>query len=454
MKFLNNRLKFTLQNIGSHSAGTYMYQVLRGTTVIFVGNFFYNGTDVTYTFDVSDIIRSDVKVLSQQDILVSSQTIIPAGLQQTYQVRVYWTSSSTQYTNVETVNLVWVKPNENEPDDIFLVSNQSTEYTARVLLQGEEKVIHYLGYAAMQVYEEEHDVSLIYRRYPDGDGQSGYAWAFVNGSTDTPFDEIEDWFNINTSDIIYTDTLDIHMGDIYDDYEVEDYVPDVNDGKYQAKYNFLPHYPYIVDSNIPFLATLWHGSSTETYLNIDIGTTDNDYYYTEPSDSTYYYANKLSNMLVDLHVSTIAEDGKILYLDGEIDDKTQIGVLDACAKPFYLIWQDRMGSFQCQGFNGKYKYSESFERSEVKSYTDARRNSNIQVQPKWTIHTPWLKESDYTYYESIFTSPILILHDTEKNKNYPVLVTGDYTEKRYKTEKTFLNLTLDLELNEKQNIIY
>lgn len=132
-----------------------------------------------------------------------------------------------------------------------------------------------------------------------------------------------------------------------------------------------------------------------------------------------------------------------------------VAQIDNCYSRYYLQWQDRMGGFQSQPFNDKYTYSESFEAETLTDYQGRKRLSNVGVTGKFKINTDWLKEDLYPYYESIFISPVLFLYDTKEDKRYSVLVTdSDYTEKTYSNQKRLFNLTLNLELNNKQNIVY
>lgn len=132
-----------------------------------------------------------------------------------------------------------------------------------------------------------------------------------------------------------------------------------------------------------------------------------------------------------------------------------VAQIDNCYSRYYLQWQDRMGGFQSQPFNDKYTYSESFETETLTDYKGRKRLSNVGVTGKFKINTDWIKEDLYPYYESIFTSPVLFLYDTKEDKRYSVLVTdSEYTEKTYSNQKKLFNLTLNLELNNKQNIVY
>lgn len=132
-----------------------------------------------------------------------------------------------------------------------------------------------------------------------------------------------------------------------------------------------------------------------------------------------------------------------------------VAQIDDCYSRYYLQWQDRMGSFQSQPFNDRYTYSESFETETLTDYQGRKRLSNVGVTSKFKINTDWIKENLYPYYESIFISPVLFLYDTKEDKRYSVLVTdSEYTEKTFSNQKKLFNLTLNLELNNKQNIVY
>ena len=133
----------------------------------------------------------------------------------------------------------------------------------------------------------------------------------------------------------------------------------------------------------------------------------------------------------------------------------KIAEIDGCKSHYYLLWQDRYGSYQSQPFEGKMEYSESLVPSEIQNYSNKRFKNGVQVQPKWQLSSGWLKENAFIYYESIYLSPVLKLYDTKTGHEYDVIVTDkSYTEKKFKNEKELLNITLNLELSEKQNITY
>lgn len=133
----------------------------------------------------------------------------------------------------------------------------------------------------------------------------------------------------------------------------------------------------------------------------------------------------------------------------------RIAIIEACKSRYYLLWQDRFGSYQSQPFNGKMEYSEDITNSEYVSYTGNRYKYNVQVQPKWKINSGWLTEDLFPFYESIYVSPILRLYDTETQTEYDVIMTDTpYIEKKYHNEKSLLSINLTLEATETQNIIY
>ena len=126
-----------------------------------------------------------------------------------------------------------------------------------------------------------------------------------------------------------------------------------------------------------------------------------------------------------------------------------------CLSKYYLMWQDRYGGYQSQAFEKTETFGIDYTYDEMKDYQNARRNITVKAQPKWKIQTGWLEEKYYPYYESIFSSPYVLLYDTEEDKSYNVIaVDKKYTEKTWKNQHKFFNLELNLELNKVQNILY
>lgn len=135
--------------------------------------------------------------------------------------------------------------------------------------------------------------------------------------------------------------------------------------------------------------------------------------------------------------------------------KCPICILDACYSRYYLAWMDRYGDIMSQPFDGKVEFSEDITKDEIMDYKQKRRVYHNEIQPKWKLNTKWIPESLYPMYEAIFTSPYLLLYDTETDRSWNVILTDtNYKEKTYKTEKTLINIELSVEANTKQYMIY
>lgn len=130
--------------------------------------------------------------------------------------------------------------------------------------------------------------------------------------------------------------------------------------------------------------------------------------------------------------------------------------VDFCPKDFYIFWQDRLGGIQCQPFNKILTYSEDIEHREIISYDAYRSVGNSVVQPKWKLNTDWINEKYYPVYESLLVSQYIRLYDVKEDKFYECIVSDtDYTEKTFQNQqKTFFNLTVNLEMTKTQNILF
>lgn len=131
-----------------------------------------------------------------------------------------------------------------------------------------------------------------------------------------------------------------------------------------------------------------------------------------------------------------------------------VAIVDECPSRYYLMWQDRLGGVQIQRFNGKNLYKEDFEKQSIVNFQGHKKNISTQIQSKWELHTGFVEEDKYPIYESIFVSPDIILYDTEIDKSYRVCSTGkNYTEKTHKNQRNLFKLTIEVELDKKQNIL-
>lgn len=221
-----------------------------------------------------------------------------------------------------------------------------------------------------------------------------------------------------------------------------------SDGGY-GKYRLMPRYPYISTDNYRMILVSEVGLNLPSYIAQFRGGLTGSFTvpFSSPSSHTKYTLTNLYSNATPVAVDSVQA---ILEIAGDY-----VAQIDGCYSRYYLQWQDRMGGFQSQPFNDKYTYSEAIETETLTDYQGRKRLSNVGVTGKFKINTDWLTEELYPYYESIFTSPVLFLYDTKEDKTYSVILTDkEYTEKTINNQKKLFNLTLNLELNQTQNIIY
>lgn len=161
----------------------------------------------------------------------------------------------------------------------------------------------------------------------------------------------------------------------------------------------------------------------------------------------HYYDRDVIYYDIDVYITWIDNSGVRQY--------RKVAEITPCKERYYLLWQDRYGSYQSQPFKGKIEYSEDITNEEILSYTERRRKSSVIIQPKWKLNSGWLKEQLFPFYESIFISPILKLYDTKTAHEYDVIMKDTpYIEKKYHNDRKLLSIDLTLESTETQNIVY
>lgn len=237
-----------------------------------------------------------------------------------------------------------------------------------------------------------------------------------------------------------------------------------------------PRYPLVNDvQDFDYGITMTFGATIEfgtavgdvTFFVVEAGAdyTDTEEWYGDYSldhlgfDShSHTYFNNYSNFFQLAGGSLAMNTDYWVYMTWKnVNNESQyrrIAIIEACKSRYYLLWQDRFGSYQSQPFKGKLEYSETITNSEYTNYINERYKYNVQVQPKWKINSGWISEDLFPFYESIYISPILKLFDTKTQKEYDVIINDNYVEKKYKNSKTMLNIQLNLEATEKQNITY
>lgn len=198
----------------------------------------------------------------------------------------------------------------------------------------------------------------------------------------------------------------------------------------------------------------------------------------DPDTLIYYYASRISEEnaqdVLDEYISYYSEVTTSETLDKrftltpvfssstftiDVPDiyygTCPVAILDRCYSRYYLAWNDRYGDIQSQSFDGKIEYTEDMQKIEIKDYKMRRRVIHNELQPKWKLNTKWLSEDVYPMYESIFTSPYLLLYDTQTDRSWNVILTDNkYTEKTYKNQKALFNLEITVEANTKENRIF
>ncbi len=134
----------------------------------------------------------------------------------------------------------------------------------------------------------------------------------------------------------------------------------------------------------------------------------------------------------------------------------EVAKVDQCPSRYYLQWRDRFGSMMQQPFSKAETYSEDFTRSEIKNYTDTRRLSNINIQPKWKLNSAWIPFDLVPYYESLMVSPWVKLCDSKEDQIYDVILKDTaFTEKTYRNnDRQLWHLEVEVEQTDKQNILY
>lgn len=216
-------------------------------------------------------------------------------------------------------------------------------------------------------------------------------------------------------------------------------------------YQMLPKYPFIATDNLSVAQLFNSGSS---FGSFDYGLSNGK----EPINIGTMVRNEyIDNLSVKL--SRLLNNQtymKYMAMTNSLFDKPiNIAEFDKCPAKYYLQWIDRFGGVQCQPFDGKNINSINYDTKTINNRYDEKRPVYLNNTYNFEINTKWLNEKDYALYESIFVSPILKLYDTELDKSYRVIITDKtFTEKTFNNQKKLFGLTLKLQINTTENIIY
>ena len=134
-------VSFSGQDVEGHNAGMYVYYVFRnnqttsGSTRIFAGNFYYNGSDSAITFDITDIIRSDGYVITEDKFKTTSTFY--NKIVDRYFITVEWGNGDYINSNAQLIAKTYSYNNKKLWNDANNYITPSYNVDAvRILLQG------------------------------------------------------------------------------------------------------------------------------------------------------------------------------------------------------------------------------------------------------------------------------------------------------------------------------
>ena len=107
---------FSGNQVTGHTAGTYHYYLYRynlsgSTETMFVGNFFYDGSATSVTFDVTDIIKSDGFVINADDF--SGVYTMNTKLISKYSLLIVWAANDTKQSSAQWTGKFYSYKNED-----------------------------------------------------------------------------------------------------------------------------------------------------------------------------------------------------------------------------------------------------------------------------------------------------------------------------------------------------
>lgn len=396
MKYLNDRITQRI-DLGSVPAkGMYKYEVqvyYLGWDSVFVGNYYNNGLRY-YTFDITDICRN-----RKSTIHTSESSNYDKDVNIIQQYRIIVTKDNNGNTVIGPtffVAHIYTYPNLQYGYDIDLTPDM---VFFDINTNNEYNVSVLLqGVNRYRTPEFPRPSMYLIPQYPN-----------VNNSQDLPY------YDTMTFGLTLESGNSIEGVTIFGVESGEDYS---NQNNWFGKYD--------MDINQELYTHTFFGSFGKFIEDVDQDIPDYD---------------------IDVYIT---------WKNGSnVSQYRKVAEIKSCKERYYLLWQDRYGSYQSQPFKGKMEYSEDITNEEILSYTGRRRKSNVIIQPKWKLNSGWLKEQLFPFYESIYVSPILKLYDTKTGQEYDVMLKDTpYVEKKYNNDRKLLSIELNLQATETQNIIY
>lgn len=511
MKWLDEDIIITVNNLRIDNSKLYVYKVYEGTSpakLLFAGQIYLNQGQTSADIDIKDIIAGqkwNAPTLNDEayddfnPIYLIQDYYVVINDEHSYEEEAEWPSANT------TVYLAYRYSNRKwKEGDIELIDQAPT---FSLLTQGynsitkECPIIPHYPYLLTDKYNFEY-------AYYNGFSRSTYYTVFnaplikddvrnsyLNQSRNYSI-SLADLFNEsewNTDPIIVKDVLsettvkplkftgsnysyslsipEEAVGNtiqiVYTDNEYKDIIVDKINVDDKADRQYKVRLDHILTGKEVYKLQYYVNNSIKGQLNIE-----NSNLYSSTGEivlDLIFYSDVFSgnlNITVNIQKLTVSakNNAESAIIEIQHTDQGQTkkvkdftaAIIDFCPKRYYLQWQDRLGSIQSQGFNGNETYSEDITASEIQTYRQQRRLRNLQIQPKWLINSGWLNEEDYYIYESIYTSKYLKLYDTKYNQAYKVILTNrSYTEKTFNNQgRELFNLQLELELSNKQNMIF
>lgn len=139
-----------------------------------------------------------------------------------------------------------------------------------------------------------------------------------------------------------------------------------------------------------------------------------------------------------------------------VSPKVQIAVLDECYSKYYLKWQTKSLVPVCCGFDGNTVVTENFDTMNMQNKYRTERLKTNKMKTSWELKSGIVDKTTYDVFCDIFTSPYVILYDTQTDKSYFVTV-DDNSHRKYfnvKAEKMPRNFTINITEAEQTKIIY
>lgn len=484
MKFLNDRILINVSGLrGSDSTCVYTIDVIDGgnSNTIFIGNVFLASDTTEKTFDITDVVLNYRWIPVSKELENTVSRVAQVPLKVKFRLSVTVSQNTTRTGESDDVILCYKYPHYIKEmyeycwldDDALNVELQGRKEDGTFELTPRYPLIDTENYH-FQVVTNSVDSDIINIKPQDGyttsfeinEGTVNHTILSLNellysdekivlpyttGARDNcgTFNGVDKWINFPPA-----------VG-LSSSIQYELYMPTYgNYSKGTLNEGAVLNIPVVIDDTMekailrgePIILNFVNGTNGMYYANIYLDTKDFKAGFLENKTMNFsigYVAGNDYSLRCRIFMNDIWNPNTCVYVSDE-----KAAFLDECPAPFYLQWQDRMGSFQSQPFNGKYKFNIEYDKLDTIDYQDRAKLSGVNTTSKWTIYSDYITESLFPYYESIFVSPYLILYDTKNDISYEVKVSGNWTEKHYREGRKMIYLELELEEVKKQKMIY